>query len=159
MKGKAWPFIVGGLLVFGVGVDVGFLIVATRDPSFAVEDDYYGRALRWDETTRDARRSAELGWSIGIETVPSPSGRGRTDLSLVVLDRDGAPVSGAAVSVEAFHHARAGERLAAELVADGGRYRATLPLRRAGVWQLRVRVDRGGQRFSTVIDREIGGTR
>jgi nitrogen fixation protein FixH len=159
MKGRAWPWLLGGLLLFGVGVNVGFLLVATGDPSFAVEEDYYGRALRWDETTREAARNAALGWRVEVDPAPSAKGPGWTDLALRVVDRDGAPVKGAIVSLEAFHHARAGDRLRADLAADGDRYAATLPLRRAGLWELRVRVERGAETFSTVVDRELGGLR
>jgi nitrogen fixation protein FixH len=159
LNGRAWPWLLAGLLVFGVGVNVGFLIVATGDPSFAVEEDYYGRALRWDETTREAARNAELGWSVEVDPAPSSRGPGFTDLSLRVVDRDGAPVAGARVSLEAFHHARAGDKLRADLAAAGDRYGTTLPMRRAGLWQLRVRVERGAETFTTVLDRELGGLR
>jgi nitrogen fixation protein FixH len=159
MKGRAWPFLLAGLLLFGVGVNVAFLLVATGDPSFAVEEDYYGRALRWDETAREASRNAELGWSVDLEPQPSSKGPGWTDLRLRVVDRDGAPVSGAIVSLEAFHHARSGDRLSVDLQASGDRYAATLPLRRAGLWELRVRVTRGAETFSTVLNHELGGLR
>lgn len=159
MKGRAWPFLIVGLLVFGVGVNVAFLVVATGDPSFAVEEDYYGRALRWDETTREAAANRELGWTVEVDPAPSSKGPGWTDLSLRVVDRAGASVTGARVGLEAFHHARAGDRLKADLQADGERYRATLPLRRAGLWELRVRVEHGATTFTTVLDRELGGVR
>ena len=61
------------------------------------------------------------------------------------------------VSLEAFHHARAADRLRADLVVDGERYRTTLPMRRPGVWEIRVQVERGAERFSTVLQREVGG--
>jgi nitrogen fixation protein FixH len=159
LKGRAWPWLLAGLLVFGVGVNVGFLIVATGDPSFAVEEDYYGRALRWDDTTREAARNAELGWSVSVEPIPSPKGPGWTDLALSVVDREGTPVTGALVSLEAFHHARAADRLRVDLAPSGERYAATLPMRRAGLWELRVRVEKGGTTFTTVLDRELGGLR
>lgn len=159
MKGRLWPWMLGGLLLFGVGVNVGFLVVATGDPSFAVEEDYYGRALRWDETTREAARNAELGWRIEVRPAPSSKGPGWTDLTLSVLDRAGAPVTGGSVSVEAFHHARSGQRLRADFAPSGDAYAASLPMRRAGLWELRVRVERGVEAFSTVVEHEIGGPR
>ena len=159
MKGRLWPWMLGGLLLFGVGVNVGFLLVATGDPSFAVEEDYYGRALRWDETTREAAHNAELGWRVDVRPSPSAKGPGWTDLSLSVLDRAGTPVTGGRVSAEAFHHARAGDRLRVDFAPSGDAYAATLPTRRAGLWELRVRVERGAETFSTVVEGEMGGLR
>ena len=45
------------LLVGGAGANVGLMLVATSDASFAVEPDYYQKALAWDETMAQAARN------------------------------------------------------------------------------------------------------
>ena len=37
-----------------------FAVVASRDPSFAVEPDYYRKSLEWDATAAQARASKPL---------------------------------------------------------------------------------------------------
>lgn len=158
-SGRAWPFLLVGLLLFGVGVNVGLLLVARADPSFAVENDYYEKALAWDATARQTERDRELGWSVGLDAAASPRGPGWYDLALTVRDAAGAPVRGASVGIETFHHARAADVLRVGLEEREGRYVATLPLRRRGLWELRVRVERGETVFTATLQEELGGLR
>ncbi|MEM0983480.1 MAG: hypothetical protein AAGI17_05995 [Planctomycetota bacterium] len=55
-SGMQWPVIVVGLLVLNACICAATIIAASisRQP---VEDDYYDRALRWDEI-REAERAA-----------------------------------------------------------------------------------------------------
>jgi hypothetical protein len=73
-----------------------------------------------------------------------------------VSDAQGEPVRGARVAVEAFHSARAGRLFTATLSAEpGGGYSASLPLDRVGLWELRVRVERGEQVFTQIINQDL----
>ena len=155
---RFWPWFLVALLLVGVGANLVLLVVADRDPSFAVEKDYYRKALSWDDAQERARESRALGWTLALTARPSNRGPGWTELEARLVDRDGAPVSGAAVALEAFHHARAADVLAADLVARGsGVYRADLPMRRRGSWEVRLRARRGGASFTEVVQEEIGG--
>ena len=49
-KGWYWPVVIVSLLVGGAAANIGFMIVANRDPTFAVEPDYYRKAVDWDRT-------------------------------------------------------------------------------------------------------------
>lgn len=154
-SGKYWPVIVIALLVGGAGANIGLMLVATRDPSFAVEPDYYQKALRWDETMAQEARNAALGWSIavGFDGASSP---GRVTLAARVSDRAGRALEGARVEVEAFHSARASRVLAATLSpGSAGRYSATLPLDRPGLWELRLRVARGDAVFTRTLVQDL----
>lgn len=143
------------LLVGGAGANIALMVVATRDPSFAVEPDYYQKALRWDETMAQESRNAALGWSVemGVDTATRPE---PTRIALRVSDRDGAPVENATVQVTAFHSARANHIVAATLAPTrGGRYTAPLPLDRPGLWELRVRVEQGDRIFTQTISQDF----
>ena len=50
-----WPAMIVGLLLLAVGANVGLMIVASSDPSFAVEEDYYDKAV-------PTEKEAELLW-------------------------------------------------------------------------------------------------
>lgn len=155
-SGRAWPLALGALLGACVAFDLGVAFVASRDPSFAVERDYYRKAVEWDQTMAQERRNTELGWSVDVTLVRAPAG-GETSVAARVSDRDGRAIESARLTVEALHNARARDVLAAPLVADGpGHYVAALPLRRAGLWELRLRVERGGDVFTEVVMRELG---
>ena len=57
MKLPSWPMCVGGILVvnfIGVGVVLYF---SMRDPSFAVEEAYYEKALAWDQEREQEART------------------------------------------------------------------------------------------------------
>jgi len=154
-RGWGWPLLIGGLLVGGAGANVGLMLVANSDPGFAVEPDYYQKALHWDETMAQEARNASLGWSVAVSFDRS-SRPGQVMIAARVSDGGGRPVEGARVDIEAFHSARANRVLAATLAAGpGGRYAAALPLDRPGLWELRLRVAQGEQTFTQTIIQDL----
>jgi nitrogen fixation protein FixH len=159
MKDRAWLWPAGlvALLVAGVGANVAFMVVATRDPSFAVEPDYYRKALAWDATMAQEARNEALGWGVSVATTPAGR-RGHLRLHAAVADRGGASVGGATVTVEALHGARASQVVVATLAEEApGRYATELPLRRAGLWELRFRVARGDDVFTRRLQQDLPG--
>lgn len=154
-RGWMWPAAVVGLLVASAAGNIAFVMLATRDPSFAVERDYYEKALAWDATRAQEARNAALGWRLGASLVPAPGSSG-VELAVRLTRRDGAPIEGAMVTLETFHNARAGQVIAASLAARGdGVYGALLPLSRAGLWELRFRVNRAGDVFTATMTEEL----
>jgi nitrogen fixation protein FixH len=157
-QGWHWPVIVVALLMVGVGANVGLMLVAAGDASFAVEPDYYQKALRWDETMAQETRNAALGWSVVAAFEPAAR-PGEVKLTARVNDRMGRAIEGARVLVETFHSARASHVLAAALVPEAaGRYAATLPLGRPGIWEVRLRVERGDQVFTRTLVQDLART-
>jgi len=157
-RGWQWPLIVVALLVGGAGANVGLMLVAASDASFAVEPDYYQKALHWDETMAQQARSAALGWSV-VATFEPAARPGEVKLTARVTDRAGDPIEGARVAVETFHSARARHVLTAALGPEAaGRYSATLPLDRPGVWEVRLRVERGSQVFTRTLVQDLART-
>ena len=158
-RGWYWPVGVVALLVGGAGANIGLMIVANRDPSFAVEPDYYRKAVEWDRAMAQEARNATLGWRVSARLEPADAGRAR--LVALVRDRAGAPVAGAAVAVEAFPSARARQIATFTLApADGaGVYAVTLPRARPGLWELRLRVARGAEVFTRTLSRDLAAAR
>ena len=142
-----WVGFVVGLLLLDVLVQGAILVCALGDPSFAVEADYEWQAEHWNDVQRERQASAALGWSVGLRAIPSAT-PGRVAVELDVTDRDGVPVTGARVDVRALHNARASRVLALQLAPVGdGRYRESAMLGRPGVWEFRVAIDRGSERY------------
>ena len=150
-----WPALIVGALVIHVVASLATVFIATSDPSYAVEEDYYQKALAWDDRRAQERHSRELGWQLEVEVAPAAAGN---DPFLVARLTDGnsQPLDGARVAVAAFHNARADQILRAEPAAAGaGSYACPLAMRRSGVWELRFTVDRGGERFTRTVRRHL----
>jgi len=143
-----WPAIVVGLLVLGVGANVLLMLYATGDPSFAVEPDYYAKALAWDDHMAQERRNADLGWTIALDLASGPASTGLVGVAATVTDRQGALIEDATVSIEAFSYARGNEKVTAVLPAD-------LPLPRKGLWEFRCTARRGEDVFTAVLREDV----
>lgn len=134
----ALPFVVA---IIPITANVLLLTVATSDPSFAVEPDYYAKALQWDEHMAEVGESARLGWQAKV--LP-----GHQHVTISLEDAAGRPVVGAQVSAAAFPVARSLQRregLAVE--GEPGAYRWRDAFERAGRWTFQIRARRGADVF------------
>src|SRR5262245_58187076 len=98
-SGAYWPVLVVVLLSGGAAANIGMMLLATRDTSFAVEPDYYRKALEWNETMAQAAKNAALGWSVAVQLERTPES-GAVKLIARVRDRAGQDVAGARVGIE-----------------------------------------------------------
>ena len=155
---RMWPIAIAGVLAITVVANVAILRVASEPDAFTMEPDAYAKAVAWDSTLEVRAASAALGWQAtgGIAAVEDEPTRARVVLTL--RDRDGRPVTGAHVRVEAIHNRQA-QRVQATLPPAGagaeGAYAAVLPLARGGLWELRVDAERAGERFVTSLRTEL----
>ncbi len=152
-----WPFVPAVLLGGMVAGLFLMMRIATDDPNFAVEKDYYQKALDWDATQAQSRRNRTLGWNITLQ--PRESGK-RTELRARVLDKDGKPVALSRLTVEAFPNAAANQRTTLTLTPTAaGDYQAFLSPSHRGLWEFRFVVDAPGGRFTQILreDLKMGG--
>jgi len=155
-KDWRWPAGIVALLALHMGAMGIVVFIATRDPSFAVEPQSYKKAVAWDQTRAQQQASNSLGWTVNADISDTFDPLGRRHITCHLTDAYGTAVMAATVKLDAFHHARASERLAATLEpGPAGMYRVDLPMRRAGLWELRIVAQRGIERFDTVISHEI----
>jgi nitrogen fixation protein FixH len=148
-----WPLVPVVMLIAMVGGVLVLARIAADDPGFAVERDYYAKAVAWDAEREQQRQNERLGWTLALET----HGRGGGNVELVarLVDRDGEEIERAALEVEAFHNARAARVLAARLTEGSEAYRTQLPMGRAGIWELRFTATRGADKFTHVLRTEL----
>lgn len=150
-----WPAFVVGLLALGVGFNVVLLVVATNDPSFAVEPDYYKKALAWDDAMAQERANMALGWQARVTTAPAVD-EGAMEVVARIAAPDGSSVLADEVTVEAFHNARASQVVTATLERRGdGTYAAAMPMRRPGMWEFRLAARKGEDHFTQVIKQDV----
>jgi nitrogen fixation protein FixH len=147
-RGMGWPIAVAAILGVTIGANIWLVRVANGDPSFAVEEDYYQRGVHWDDELAQRAHNAALGWRLAASASPIRAGYG-SDLRIALNDAAVAPIEGASVTVRAVHVARAGAPVDITLVSHiPGQYEARVPIERAGVWELRIDVHRGSDRFT-----------
>jgi len=151
---RLWPLALVAVLGITVGANA-LLFRAARDRNAAaVEPDYYHQAMRWDSTLAEQRSSAALGWRLVAE-LGALSSAG-TPLTVRLTGRDGAPLEGAVVEVAGVHNLEAARQVSARLEPRGsGIYATRLPLRHAGLWELRFDVTRGPDHLRVALRRDV----
>lgn len=157
--GLGWalaPFLILGGGLAGLGV---MTALAVDDPSFALERDYYRKAVELDARRAQEARNRELGWELYVESVPDGAD-GELLVTLLGGQRD---IEGpkllddARITAEAFHNARAADIRDIELEPVGeGKYRGQITKVRPGLWELRFTVERHGSVFTSVQRHVLG---
>jgi nitrogen fixation protein FixH len=149
-RGAWWPIGITTVLATTVAANLWVMRIANEDPSFAIEPDYYQKAITWDSTLAQERQDSILGWRIK-PTLGILTATGKTRVNAILTDSLGAPISGAVVKVSALPVARANEVYEATLAAAGpGEYAGQLDAQRQGQWELRFEVRTGSTRFTDV---------
>jgi nitrogen fixation protein FixH len=156
-KGSLWPWVIGAALALHVIGSLVVVAVATSDPSYSVEEDYYRKAVNWDEKRAQDRTNAELGWSLEFEVVPPQRPSEQPTIEVRLADKAGEPLTGASVNLETFHKARSNDviRLEIDPTAEAGLYAARPAMRRNGLWELRFTVGLDGDRFTHTETRHL----
>ena len=150
-KFKMWP----GLVFVLIGTNfcvVGVTVYAAnfRHASFSVVPDYDRTALHWDDTARQGRHNADLGWVVRVDSTD------HGNLSVSLLDKQGQPLDAASIQVEAFHHAHARNKATVTLAAaEPGQYSGPAAIDIPGLWEFRFTVHRGPETFTHSLTRLI----
>ena len=150
VPGPLW--MVFGLLAMNFAIVGATVTLASRDAHFAVEPDYYQRAVDWDATRLELERSEELGWSLRLDAADAASASGMRTLTVRLNDQSGEPIGSARVVGIAFHHGAASSRTDVAFVERGpGVYQGDVPLVGAGLHEVRIVASRGDDRFLAAI--------
>lgn len=146
-RGAAWPWAMAAILTVTVLGNLWVLRLAGSDASFAVEEDYYRRAVSWDSAQARRTRSQSTGWRTQVQ-LGQEDETGARLVSVALLNADGTPIEGARVAAEARHLARSADPRRLDLVeASPGRYTASLDRARAGLWEVRLDVTARGVEY------------
>ena len=156
-KRSKWPLLVVALLAAHVMILVVVVLVATRDPSFAVTPNYYENAVHWDQSQAQRRASEKLGWRLEVAAADEAERDGSRAVTFTLADAAGTPLTGAKLDVTCFHHAHANQpvHLNATTAADG-RATQVMPLRRAGFWDFQcLATAADGRTFTQTITQYV----
>ncbi len=154
--GTFWAWVPAGLLgsmLLGLG---SLAYIAADDPGFALEPNYYDKAVHWDRAQAEASASRALGYRLELTEPLTVAADGHIDLRLSLVDRQGEAVTGAEVTAVAFANAAASRTQRVVLrEISAGRYQAELRQGRTGLWELRLAVTRGAARYQQVLRRDV----
>jgi hypothetical protein len=155
-SGTFWAWVPAGLLgAMFVGLG-SMAYVAVNDPGFALEPNYYDKAVHWDKSQAEAQASHALGLQLGLQKPLALDSSGQVRLALTVSDRTGAALTGADVKVEAFPNAAAShvEVLQLKELAPGV-YSGKISRGVRGLWELRVSVKRSDLSYREALRRDV----
>jgi nitrogen fixation protein FixH len=146
-SGRFWCFVPAGLLAAMLAGLATMATIAVRDPGFATEQNYYEKAVLYDQEIAQRAENARLDWRLDASVAAAgPS----SPIVVWIRDREG-PVAGARVHLVALRNAHSSVVLNTPLLQSApGEYRGSLPLVRGGLWELRVSAERGTERFTRI---------
>ncbi|MEO7360637.1 MAG: FixH family protein [Gemmatimonadaceae bacterium] len=134
--GMGWPIGIACILATTVIGNLVVMRIANDDPSFAIESNYYQKAVAFDSTMDLERKSEKLGWTANAAF---ESDVAATRVLITLRDAQQQPVTGATVAVDAVFNARANDVVHADLrETEPGVYAAPMAVTFAGEWELRV---------------------
>ena len=148
-----WPLAITAVLVGQVVFGIWMAHVATDDPHFAVEPNYYAKAINWDATMAQSRADKALGWKAAA-TLTRTAGAGAT-LHLTLTDSTGALVHADSVTVTALAIAHSLTVNALTPTPDATGYAAPVTVAGNGLWEVEVRAFRGAAVFTSTLRTEL----
>ncbi len=149
-KGMGWPIGIVAILAATVGGNIAVIVLTKDDPSFAVEPDYYRKAVAWDSTQARIAQSDALVWTVSATV--SDNVAGARVLTLNLLDQTGAAVHNAQLTGTLLHVARANDVQSVVFAeTSSGQYAATVPMARRGMWELRLAAVRNAEQFQQTM--------
>jgi nitrogen fixation protein FixH len=158
-SGMQWPIGIAIVLSVTVVANLVVMRIANSDPSFAVEPDYYQKAVDFDSTRAHENASAQLGW-MSTTTITFDEHTDTAWVTVILHDATHTAVEHAVVAVDALPVARANDVLHATLSeTTPGVYRAPLPVPRGGLWDVHVNATRDTARYLTTTRVEIATPR
>lgn len=150
----AWvPALLLGSTLAGLGT---LAYIAIDDPHFALEPDYYAKAVKWDQAQARAAESAASGIRLELMQPLAVDPQGQAELRLRVIDQQEQPLRLAKVELEAFPNAYATQvqRATLQEIAPGI-YSCTLTRAIEGLWELRIGIEHGSRHFSQALRQDI----
>ena len=153
-RGKHWPFVIVGMLLFHATLILGTIAVVSARHDLYVEPDYYAKAVDWDNQ-REMREMAEkMGWAIDIGLQDDAENQSSKSMLVSITDRNNQPIDGALVELEAVHPAYANDRINRVLIGEGqGHYQKTIAINEPGFWKIKLSIRHQG--VEAIVLREI----
>jgi len=138
-----WHVLFITLAAFGVvfAVNITFIVLSLETFTGVEVPDAYEQGLAYNQTLEERAEQAALGWTASFGAAQIENGK--THVTVDLADADGAPVTGAAVSILFRRSTHDGQDTTFTLgEVGGGAYAAEVALRGAGLWDVRGHAER-----------------
>lgn len=149
----AWPMFIIALLLMGMVATMYTVVIANRTPPQVVEN-YYEKALAWDEQQAQTAASEALGWTLNLSVEGQTAGPRAIAVSL--RDASGALLTDLTGTIRAHRPDQIGAQAEQPLtVRADGTYEVQMTLPKTGLWDFEVIAERHDERFTQTVRREI----
>lgn len=153
----AWPGFVVLLLGLSITAAVLTLVLANSDGGVQVIDDYYTRAVHFDEAQSRRAAFGQTGWTMMVDVEAPGTNAGLHPVVVTFRDAEGAPVTGLRGTLRALRPQRARAVATIPLVeAEPGVYRQQVPVNAAGLWDFEVEARRDTLAVEHTVRLELG---
>ena len=162
-RGKYWPWIIVGMLVFHASVILGTIAYVSAQHDLYVEPDYYAKAIDWDNQRAIKEAVDTMGWSVDLHVEESasidkdqPGSTSSRRVEVTIHDANEDPITRALVEIEAYHPAHASDRMNTVLLANPdiqGHYTSSVPMDIPGFWQINIAIRHQG--IEAAVTKEI----
>lgn len=158
IRENSWPIGIAMVIAAFVTLDGALVFTAFSDKTIAPEDNYYDKAVRYDELRSASLRTSEAGWKaeVGVAEVPLAGMPRRVDLT--VRDRGGRPVTGLKGTMTAVRPADARLENRGDLIEVPGQegvYRLLLKVPARGLWEFQIDARRGVDAYRMVVRQDV----
>jgi len=155
-KGLRNPWFLGMAALIAVVLCVNgvFIWFAVQSRPALVDRDYSTKSRKSDTATlQDIGTHRALAWQIAIRQPKAIVANTPSAYEIGVVDRSGSPVSGT-MEVTAYRASDAGRDFATAFrETSPGNYQGYITFPLKGYWELRVRIERSGEKFEIGTER------
>ena len=154
----AWPLFVVCLLVLGVGMGMWVVFASLSDGGAQVVENYYQKAVEWDDRNQLVQESNAIGWVVILAYVQGTSEEMPAGIEIRFEDKEGQPVTGLQGVVRMYRPQTTKALVELTLASVPGRpgiYWQSFTSASAGLWDFEIAVERDSFRFLKTIRKEL----
>lgn len=141
-----------------VGWSMWVVFASRSDGGAQVVENYYQKALNWDERNQLLNASDALGWAVTLQFEPASGSDGQAVLVARFEDSEGRPVRNLRGGIKAFRPqttAVIAEMPLVDIPEQPGVYRQAFAQPARGLWDFEVDVTQGDVRYLKVFRKEL----
>ncbi len=150
-----WPMVIVTLLLMSIGWSMWIVFAARSDGGAQVVENYYQKALDWDQRKNVILASEKLGWDV---TLNFEAAGENSQLIMSFVDADGQPISNLTGVIKAYRPQTTAvitEMALAEAQDAPGVYRLPFDNAARGLWDFEVDVSLDSIRYLKVFRKEL----
>jgi hypothetical protein len=158
LRANSWPLGIVGVVCCFFIADGTLIYAAVRDKATAPEENYYEKAVKFDEQKARVIEAERVGLSADIMVAEAPLAEMPRRVDLRIRNGSGQPVSGLSGTLTAIRPSDSRLKNAGSLTAvpdDDGLYRMLLKLPMAGLWEFELEANKGPEKYRVVVRKDV----